>query len=155
MASLNSVLKDEITRLSRKEIRKQVDPVRKAVSGHRHEIAALKRTVGELQRALKSLSRPRAVAEASSEDVASFRFSASALHAMRARLGLSAKHFGMLAGGVSEQTIYNWEGKKTTPRTAQLRGVAALRSIGKREAQTKLQQLLAQAPSKRKGAKKR
>ena len=40
--------------------------------------------------------------------------------------------------GVSAQTVYNWEAKKATPRAAQLEAIAALRGIGKREAQSRL-----------------
>ncbi len=39
MPNLASMLKTEITRLARKEIKVAVDPVRKANAGHRKEIA--------------------------------------------------------------------------------------------------------------------
>lgn len=61
----------------------------------------------------------------------------------------------MLVGGVSEQTIYNWESEGTALRAGHLRGLATVRSRGKREAQAKLEAFLAQAALRGKGKKKR
>lgn len=58
----------------------------------------------------------------------------------RDRLGLSAKDYGLLVG-VSGLTIYNWEQGKSRPRQAQLASLAAVRGIGKREANAKLELL--------------
>lgn len=63
MPNLSTILKGEITRLARKEIKAAVDPVRKANAGHRREIAELKRQVASLQRDLKSSSKPAKVRE--------------------------------------------------------------------------------------------
>jgi hypothetical protein len=38
------------------------------------------------------------------------------------------------------QSIYNWEHKKATPRKEQVVAIAALRSIGKKEAHARLQE---------------
>jgi DNA-binding transcriptional regulator YiaG len=67
------------------------------------------------------------------------RFVAKGLVSQRKRLGLSASHFGELAG-VSGQSIYNWERGTTYPRTEQLAQLVALRGVGKREAQARLEQ---------------
>ena len=40
--------------------------------------------------------------------------------------------------GVSDQTVYNWELKKTTPRKEQLAVLAGIRVLGKREARLRL-----------------
>jgi len=42
MPNIAALLKSEISRLSRREIRKEVQPLRKAAAAHRREIAALK-----------------------------------------------------------------------------------------------------------------
>jgi DNA-binding XRE family transcriptional regulator len=57
----------------------------------------------------------------------------------RSRLGLSAADYGRLVG-VTAQSVYNWEGGNATPRGDQLARIAALRSIGKREAMARLEQ---------------
>lgn len=59
---------------------------------------------------------------------------------MRARLDLSAEDFGRLVG-VSSQSVYNWEQEKSRPRPAQVAAIAAVRTIGKREALARLAQM--------------
>jgi transcriptional regulator with XRE-family HTH domain len=66
------------------------------------------------------------------------RFVAKGLVSLRRRLGLSAAELARLLG-VSTQSIYHWEHKKTTPRKAQVAAIVALRSIGRTEAQERLQ----------------
>ena len=141
MTSLGSVLKNEITRLARKEVRAQIEPLKKANSSYRREIAELKRQVAQLARqahaARKAISK---VPQASPAEPPAARFVAKGLRSLRARLGLSAADFGKLAGA-SGQSIYNWESGKSVPRKSQLAVLAGLRALGKREAQARLAEL--------------
>lgn len=139
MTSLGSVLKNEISRLARKEIRAQIDPLRKADSAHRREIAELKRQMAVLMRHAKTASRAGSKASQQSSEAPAVRFVAKGLRSLRSRLGLSAADFGTLAGA-STQSIYNWESGKTVPRKSQLTVLAGLRRLGKREAQARLAQ---------------
>jgi DNA-binding transcriptional regulator YiaG len=145
MSNIGTVLKEEISRLARKEVRSQVDPTKKATTAHRHEIAALKRQVASLERQVTLLlrkhanSRPEVSVEATAKPI---RFSAKRLQSQRSRLGLSAIDFGRLLG-VSAQTIYNWEHEVARPRSEQLGRLAELRGIGKREAGERLKRLVA------------
>jgi DNA-binding XRE family transcriptional regulator len=145
MPNVGTVLKEEIARLSRKEIRSQVDPTRKATAQHRREIWLLKRQVSTLEQQVKLLSSKVLGARlVPSSDAAakSLRYSAKGLQSQRRRLGLSATDFGLLLG-VSSQSIYNWEHETSHPRAEQLGKLAALRGIGKREAEARLLQLVA------------
>lgn len=138
MPNLSTILKAEITRLARKEIKAAIEPVRRANAGHRKEIAELKRLVGSLQRDLRAASRPnRARAMDPEASPGNSRFSAKGLKSLRARLGLSAADFGSLIGA-SGQSIYNWETGKSVPRAAQQAAVASVRGLGKREAAKRL-----------------
>ena len=143
MSNIGTAFRDEIARLSRKEIRSHVDPTRKFTAQHRHDIAALKRQITQLERQVTLLSRkvlatrPEASPDATARPL---RFSAKRLQSQRSRLGLSASDFGKLLG-VSSQTIYNWEHEVARPRGEQLGKLAALRGIGKREAGERLTQL--------------
>jgi len=140
MPNIGAVLKQEIVRLSRREVRAQVQTTKKASAQYRRDIAALKREVEALKRQIGLLQRrgpggPRAVpAESTNRKV---RFVAKGLRSQRNRVGLSADDYARLVG-VSAQTIYNWEQGHTAPRPEQLRAIAALRGIGKREAAARL-----------------
>ena len=140
MTNLGAVLKNEITRLARKEVKSQIEPLKKANSGYRREIAELKRQVALLARQSKVASK--AIGKRAQEDAEppAARFVAKGLRSLRARLGLSAADFGKLAGA-SGQSIYNWESGKSVPRKSQLTVLAGLRTLGKREAQARLAEL--------------
>lgn len=138
MSNLGSVLKSEITRLARKEIKGAVDPLKKSNAGYRREIAELKRQVALLQRELKAVSKPQPSRPVVSEPGSSgTRFGSKGLRSLRARLGLSAADFGRLVGA-SGQSVYNWEAGKAVPREAQKAAVAAVRGLGKKEAARRL-----------------
>lgn len=57
MSNVASVLKEEISRVARKEIRRETSSLKKASTTHRSEIAALKRRVFELERQLRRVGR--------------------------------------------------------------------------------------------------
>lgn len=140
MPNIGAVLKQEIARLSRREIRGEVEATRKASAQYRRHIAALRRQVATLERQVALLSRRVANgsgATSASEPTHKFRFVAKGLKSHRARLGLSAGEFAKLVG-VSAQSIYNWEQGHASPRPAQVEAIARLRSIGKREARSRL-----------------
>lgn len=139
-----AVLKAEITRVARKEVRAEIESLKKAGTQHRSAIAQLRRQVVDLQKQLKRASREVAgasrtapAAPADSDDSTPRRFSATRLAAHRAKLGLSAAAYGTLAG-VSGQTIYNWEQGKSRPPPAQLQRLVAVRALTQRAALAQL-----------------
>jgi DNA-binding transcriptional regulator YiaG len=142
MPNIAALLKSEISRLSRREVRKEVQPLRKLAATHRREIAALKRTIAALDRRAKSLAKAASRQSHASEvsDERPTRFVAKGLVSLRKRLGVSAADLAQLLG-VSMQSVYNWEHKKATPRKEQVAAIAALRSVGKKEAQQRLAEL--------------
>jgi DNA-binding transcriptional regulator YiaG len=157
MPNIGAMLKQEITRLSRREIRGQVEATRKASAQYRRHIATLRRQIATLERQMALLHRRLGNGSAAAGDSAAsasdaapkLRFVAKGLKAQRARLGLSAADYARLVG-VSPQSIYNWEQGQTSPRAAQIAIIAQLRSLGKREAHARLEQMDAkQARGKR------
>jgi DNA-binding transcriptional regulator YiaG len=143
MPNLGSVLKDEVVRLCRKELRKELGPVRKITATHRRDLAALKRQLSEAQRRVQTLERQAAKSGTSRPQPVTdrpIRFVAKGLRSMRQKLGLSAADLARLLQ-VSEQSVYNWEAKKTTPRREQVQAIAALRGLGKREARAQLEKM--------------
>ncbi|MEJ5990643.1 helix-turn-helix transcriptional regulator [Ramlibacter sp. PS3R-8] len=145
MPNIAAVLKTEIARIARKEVRSQTDEIRKSSAQYRSHIAALRKRIDELERQLKRVGKSAgraAPASAESEDDqgTSRRFSAARLAAQRQKLGLSAADFATLLG-VSGQSVYKWEHGESRPRARQLEAIAAVRGIGKREAAARLAKL--------------
>lgn len=137
MPNIAALLKSEISRLAKKEVRKEVAPLRKITAGYRREIAQLKRTLASLQRTTKQLANPRTSSETSIGSDRPVRFVAKGLVSLRKRLGISADQMARLLG-VSMQSVYNWERKKATPRKEQVAAIASLRGLGKKEVRQRL-----------------
>jgi DNA-binding transcriptional regulator YiaG len=144
MPNIASLLKSEISRVARKEVRAQTQGTKKAVGQYRSDIAALKRQVKVLETQLRQLrktsTRGGAAAEAEDAGERKLRFSAKGFGEQRKRLGLSAAACGALVGA-SGQSVYKWEQGKARPRAKHLAAIASLRTMGKREAAAKLAEL--------------
>lgn len=145
MPNIAVVLKDEIRRLAKREIRAETSSIKKAVFQLRLAIAKLKRLLQTLQREIaflkaqehKRLSQPQVKKEDQLEGV---RHSARSVKSQRKRLKLNAADFGTLVG-VSGVTIYGWESGKGRPKKQHLAALVALRGLGRREAMKKLEML--------------
>jgi DNA-binding transcriptional regulator YiaG len=137
MSNIASVLKEEISRICRKEIRRENSSLKKSSTTYRSEIAVLKRRVLEVERQLRRAggAGQSAQSAAANDDSLSpgTRFSAKSLSSQRRRLGLSAAECGLLIGA-SSQSIYNWEEGKARPRAQHLPAIFALRKLGRRQA---------------------
>lgn len=143
MPNIGALLKQEISRLARRELRGQVKGMKKASAQYRRDIAALKRKVAKLEHQVSLLQGKvlnYAAIPSDSSTGKRVRFVPKALRSQRERLGLSAADYGRLAG-VSAKSVYDWEHEAARPRGEQLATLAALRGIGKREARARLEQL--------------
>jgi DNA-binding XRE family transcriptional regulator len=153
MPNIAAVLKGEISRLARKEIRGETHTLKKASAQYRRDIAEIKRRIFDLQRKLGPLQKvilKNAPSPAMPSGTNGARFTAKGLRSQRERLGLSAANYGKLVG-VTGQTIYSWEHEIARPRRQQVARLAALRRIGKRAAQARLEEL---APAARKKSRR-
>ena len=143
MPNIAAILKTEISRVARREVRSETLALKKAIAVYRAEIAALKRRTHALEQQLRRLSRvnPKVAPESDNEvSPAKRRFSAKGFASMRTRLGLSAHECGLLLGA-SSQSVYNWEQGKARPLAKHLPAIAAIRAMGKREAAARLEAL--------------
>jgi DNA-binding transcriptional regulator YiaG len=145
MPNIASLLKSEIARVARKEVRSETLHLKKAVSTYRSDIAQLKRRAQALEQQLRRLNKRGAkdAPAASGDDESAgqpFRFSAKGLASHRKRLGLSAHDCGLLLGA-SGQSIYKWEEGEVRPRAKHMPAIAALRTMGRKEAAARLAEL--------------
>lgn len=154
MTNIASALKAEIARVARKEIRAEIEGLRKASAQQRAAIAQLRRELAELQKALKE-DRRLAAAEARAagrpapaaspvatveDDGTPRRFSASRLQTHRKKLGLSAADYGKLVG-ISGATIYNWEQGKTRPSPEQVQALGLVKLMSPTAVRARVAQL--------------
>lgn len=147
MPNIATALKQEITRLARKEQRSNTDALKKALASYRSEIAALKRRVADLERGQKRVTKvvskvPPAADDGKGED-SNLRFRAAGFAQHRRRLGLSAAEMGLLLDA-SGQSVYKWEAGTAKPRAKHLQAIAAIRKMGKREATKRLERVAAE-----------
>jgi len=176
MATLANALKEEISRIVRKEVRQQTAETARSTAKGERDIAELKRQIQALQQkpsatrtqdasrqpAGKKAPSKKAAAKGqdgkaagaqSAKQSARARFSAEGLKKSRERLGLSADNYGRLIG-VSGLSIYNWEQGKARPRESSIAALTTIKGIGKREAAKRLEALAKKEKESEKGAAK-
>lgn len=148
MPNIASALKAEIARIARKEVRSEIEALKKAVTQQKGQLAALKKRTDaaerELKRAGRAVVKQEAAVVVEDEQGSNLRFSAKGLKSKRQSLGLSAEQMGLLLGATG-QSVYKWEDGRARPRAAYLPAIAAVRKMGKREAQANLESLRSNA----------
>lgn len=144
MPNIATALKSEISRIARKELRAELDALKKHSMEQRSRLAELRRQIDALARELKRVAKISSVRSAKADpsatdgdDSVHRRFSPTRLANHRTKLGLSAADYGRLIG-VAGQSVYNWEQGKSRPRAAQLEALATVRGISKKEAEKRL-----------------
>lgn len=144
MPNVMQVLRSEITRLARKEVKASVSKVHKPTVQLKRNVAALKRIVASLAKENKRLSGVLGkivVAQPTqpSELTTKARLTGKGIRSLRRKLRLSQADFGRLIG-VSSQSVVNME-KKNGPlavRKFTKAAIVAVREMGAREARAKL-----------------
>lgn len=144
MANIAVALKQEISRIARKEVRSETGSLKSASSYYRTQIAALKKELAAVRQELKAVRKAAGKPARGAADLAAeakpVRFSAGGLAAQRKKLGISAREMALLLG-VSQLSVYKWETGKTRPRQAQIQAISALRGLGRREAMARLEKM--------------
>lgn len=144
MPNIAALLKSEISRVARKEVRAETRFLKNVVGTYRSEIAGLKKRVQileqELRRVAKSPRKTTATADVVGEPSRGMRFSSKGFASQRKRLGLSAADCGLLLGA-SGLSVYKWERGQSRPRSKFLPAIVAFRSLGKKEAAARLEAL--------------
>ncbi len=136
MGKLEGIIKDEIVRLAKREVRKISVPLAKDVWLLKSTLWKLRKTVSNLERFAarqeSELSQRKIPLEATPEEVKESRFSPRLIRSLRRHLGITQKELAILAG-VTVGAIHQWESGIFVPR-AQNKGVlVALRKLGRRE----------------------
>ncbi|MBN1292347.1 MAG: hypothetical protein JXB48_10955 [Candidatus Latescibacteria bacterium] len=143
MPNLTSVFNAEIIRLSRKEVKAAVQPLKKANNALRKTVLDLKKRISALEsrnNQLQSLQPKTDHPKEFQEIPDNLRVTSKTIQSLRKKLGLSQESFGKLLG-VSSNAVFSMEHKKgqLKPRTATLSNLLALKNMSKREVNKKLE----------------
>lgn len=147
MTTFAESLKKEIARIARKELKGEIDVLRKTSTSQRSDIAALKREVKALQGRILRAERvtrktaavvlppapPPSVPAARSPVGALGAFNHTAFAEFRHSLGITQAEMGRLVEA-SSLSVWKWESGKAQPRAAALIRIQAAMKLGKRAA---------------------
>jgi DNA-binding transcriptional regulator YiaG len=146
MSKLVVALKDTVARLSRKEIRKAVGPLRSEIGRLKVALREASERLERAERAVAAAGRkaarsgPLAPALAEDDETRSMRLTPASIRNNRERLGLTQAELGSLVG-VTPVAVYLWESSRSTPRERTRRALLALRKVGRREVRRRLAEL--------------
>ncbi len=133
MGKVESMIKSEIVRLAKREVKKMALPLK-------GEIKSLKGIVSQLRKSLLSLQRVSPIgvkekkipAEVTPAEVKSARFSPRLIRSLRKRLGITQRELALLTG-VTVGAIHKWESGKFKPAMEKREIMVRLRKMGRRD----------------------
>lgn len=143
MGKVEAIIKSEIVRLAKREMRKISVPLGRDVRFLKNAVSQLRKMVLELERftALqkKELKKKKIPLEATPEEVKMSRFSPRLIRSLRGRLGVTQNELAALAG-VTVGAIHQWESGMFKPRDEKKGLLVALRKLGRREVRRLLEE---------------
>lgn len=152
MGKIETMIKSEIQRLAKREVRSTFRPLKREVRAMRLKLSGLMKGFGTLNRITKEQvqrASEQFKLESSPEEIKIARFSPARIRALRLKKSLSQKELGMLVG-VSLGTVVLWEKGKITPKAERKGALIALRKLKKREIKRILAEKKAAEPKKAK-----
>jgi DNA-binding transcriptional regulator YiaG len=166
MARFETIIKSEIVRLARREVRKISVPLGRDVRSLKGTVSQLRKAVLTLQRITsqqqKQLEKGEMPLQAAPEEVKVSRFSPRLIRSLRGHLGITQKELALLTG-VTVGAVHLWESGQFKPSEKKKAVIVALRKLGRREVRKlvekkgegRVAQPIRRSPSKRRGKKKR
>jgi DNA-binding transcriptional regulator YiaG len=136
MGKIEGIIKSEIMRLAKREIRKIAVPLGSDVRSLKSAVSQLRKAVLTLQRITanqqKVLEKGKKPLEAAPEEVKMSRFSPRLIRSLRGHLGITQKELAILTG-VTVGAIHQWESGQFKPSMKKKAVMVALRKLGRRE----------------------
>ena len=141
MPNIATLLKEEISKIARKEVQDQVRELKQTVREQRDAINRLEKQVGSAKAAAKSAAakpaakvrKPAGIGDRRKQR----RIAPNTIKKHRKRLKLSQAELGEILN-VSTNTVLRWEAGTSKPRRKHLPGLDELRTISMRELKKKL-----------------
>lgn len=148
MPSIATLLREEISKIARKEVQDQVRELKQTVREQRDAIARLEKQLGPAK--AKAATKPAAAKPAAAKPAAKvrkpagdtdrrkqLRIAPNTIKKHRKRLKLSQAELGKILN-VSTNTVLRWEAGTSKPRSKHLPGLDQLRTISKRDLKQQL-----------------
>ena len=136
MGKLEGMIKSEIVRLAKREMRKIFVPLGRDVRSLKSTVSQLRKAVLVLERfsaqRQKELGKERIPLEATPEEVKISRFSPRLIRSLRKHLGITQKELALLAG-VTVGAVHQWESGMFKPGDKKKGVLVAIRKLGRRE----------------------
>ncbi len=168
MAKIEGIIKSEIMRLAKREVRAVFRPLKREVWEMRTKLSNLSRGIASLNVMTKELHLEEVKPiEATPEEVKASRLTPERIQGLRRKLGISQRELGILIGA-SIGAVLSWEKGKFRPMGKKKAALVAIRKLKKREVKKLLAQKAEESEkskaerkparknlSKKKGAQKR
>jgi DNA-binding transcriptional regulator YiaG len=136
MGKLEGMIKSEIVRLAKREVRKISVPLGRDVRSLKNTVSQLRKAVLVLERfsaqRQKELGKEKIPLEATPEEVKVSRFSPRLIRSLRKHLGITQKELALLAG-VTVGAVHQWESGMFKPGDKKKVVLVAIRKLGRRE----------------------
>ena len=135
MAKLESIIKSEIQRLAKHEVRSTFRPLRKEVWRMKLKLSNLLNNFTVLDRLAKEASKGKSTEpklEATPEEVKASRLTPERIAGLRKKLGISQRELGVLVGATTG-AVLSWEKGKFKPQGEKKAALVALRKVRKRD----------------------
>lgn len=138
MPNIAQMLREEISRLARREVRAACDPLREQMRDLKQIVREHKKIIAQLEKNLEhlqTLSGSPAEKDLKAPEIdnqARLRISPASIKKHRRRLKLSQRELGKLLN-VSTNTVVRWEAGTSKPCPAHRVGLAQLRAMGVRQ----------------------
>ena len=143
MAKLEAIIKSEIIRLARREMRKVSVPLGRDVRILKGAASQLRKSVSPLERFAvqkqKELARREIRLEAPPEEIKKSRFSPRLIRSLRKKLRITQKELAFLIG-VTVVAVQKWEAGKFQPKTGKKARLAALRKLSRSDVKKLLEE---------------
>jgi DNA-binding transcriptional regulator YiaG len=160
MSNIAQVLKDEIQRIAKKQIKASASELHKYNVSLKKTLVQLRKQLASIKQEMRQLKKfqgkqLRAEPQTISETAERLRFSAKGIRSLRKKLKLSQADFAKLVG-VSSLAVYQWERKegKLALRQATKTKMAEIRGLGRKEALKRIEEMPSKSKAKTKAKKK-
>lgn len=158
MAKIEGVIKAEIMRLAKREVRAVFRPLKREVWQMRTKLSNLSKGISSLNRVAKELHLEEVKPiETTPEEVKASRLTPEGIQGLRKKLGISQRELGILIGA-SLGTVAMWERGKFKPKVDKKAALVGLRKLKKRDVKKLLMEKAEESKksrAKRKPSKKR